>query len=76
MGYLLWERPSSKTEKGRVTCPGNDADPGVEPPEWLGELGRDLQACSAACFFWATIFWAAEKQTLKQLSLFQMSVCK
>lgn len=46
---------------GCATCPGNDADPGVDPPEWLGELGRDLKACNAACLFWATIFWAAIK---------------
>ena len=31
----------------------------MEPPEWLGEFGRDLQARRAACFFWATIFWTA-----------------
>ncbi len=42
------------------TCPGKTPDTGVEPPEWLGELGRDLQEASrAACFLAAMIFWAA-----------------
>lgn len=45
--------------------PGKEAEPGVEPPEWLGELGRDLQASSAACFFWATIFWTAGDGRIK-----------
>lgn len=45
------------------TCPGKTPDTGVEPPEWLGELGRDLQEASrAACFLAAMIFWAAVEQ--------------
>lgn len=39
------------------TCPGKTPDTGVEPPEWVGELGRDLQEASrAACFFAVIIF--------------------
>ena len=49
-----------RSDGGRwTTWPGKEAEPGVEPPEWLGEFGRDLQARRAACFFWATIFWTA-----------------
>lgn len=45
------------------TCPGKMPDTGVEPPEWLGELGRDLQEASkAACFLAAMIFWAAVEE--------------
>lgn len=62
----MWNPPVAV--RGHSTCPGRDADPGVEPPEWLGELGNDLQASSAACFFCATIFWAAENNTELQLN--------
>lgn len=48
------------------TCPGKTPDTGVEPPEWLGELGRDLQEASkAACFLAAMIFWAAVEWKFK-----------
>lgn len=53
-----------KYKKETFTCPGKTPDTGVEPPEWLGELGRDLQeARRAACFLAAIIFWAAVGQT-------------
>lgn len=40
-----------------LTCPGKTPDTGVEPPEWLGELGRDRQeAKTAACFLAVIIF--------------------
>lgn len=52
-----------KASKISLTCPGKTPDTGVEPPEWLGELGRDLQeASSAACFLAVMIFWAAVVQ--------------
>lgn len=51
------------------TCPGKTPDTGVEPPEWLGELGRDLQEASrAACFLAVMIFWAAVEQKTWNIS--------
>lgn len=51
----------------KVTCPGKTPETGVEPPEWLGEFGRDLQeATRAACFFAVIIFWAAVEQNLSK----------
>lgn len=48
---LLW------TLKPQLTCPAT----GVEAAEWLGELGRDLQAArSCCCFLKVTTFWATE----------------
>lgn len=39
------------------TCPGKTPETGVEPPEWVGEFGRDLQEASrAACFLAIIIF--------------------
>lgn len=59
-----WEKYEKKIKakvlRGCLTCPGKTPDTGVEPPEWLGELGRDLQeARTAACFFAVIIFCAA-----------------
>lgn len=43
------------TRKPQLTCPAT----GVEAAEWLGELGRDLQAArSCCCLRKVTTFWA------------------
>lgn len=44
-------------ENPQLTCPAT----GVEAAEWLGELGRDLQAArSCCCLRKVTTFWATE----------------